>query len=68
MCGPQRVPGPAMSERSHLHQSGAPAAVPMHLPGGLLGRKLRAGAGGTAPEAEHGRPGGHIRLPDYHTE
>jgi len=57
LCGQERVPGPALSERGHLHQSGAPAAVSMHLSGGLLGRELRAGPGGTAPEAEHGRPG-----------
>ena len=51
-----------------MHQHGPEGAVPVPLPGRLLGRQLRTGPGGTDAQAEHGRSRGDSRLSPDHSK
>ena len=64
--GPQRVPGQPVPQRRHVHQPRDGGAVLVPLPERLLGRQLRAHAGGADPAHEHGRARHHTHLPPPH--
>jgi hypothetical protein len=60
--------GLALFERWYLRQFGPAPAVPLYLPGRVLGRELRTHTGGTDPQTQHGGPRRHTSLLAHHSQ
>lgn len=62
------MPGPALSQWGHLHQSGPTFALSLPLSGRLLGRELWTRPRGTDTQAEYGGSCRHTSLSAHHFE
>ena len=68
MRGPERVPGQPLPQRWLLHEQGQHREIQVRMHRWILRGQLRAHAGGTDPEAQHGGPCRHSSLLTNHSK